>query len=245
LKGYLGSFKRIIYFLKVVMKTSIIIPIYNEEKSIKEILDKVIKIDINKEILCVNDCSTDNSVKILESYEKRGEIILISNKRNSGKGFSVREGIKKAKGEIIAIQDADLEYNPEDLKRLIKKMQEDNLSVIFGSRFMKDENKRLSLFYIGNRFLSLFASLIYMNRINDMHTCYKVIKKELLDKLKLVGNGFDLDSEIVSKILKRKIKIKEIPISYYPRTNKEGKKIKIKEGFICLWIIIKYRFKIR
>jgi len=224
------------------MKTSIIMAVYNEEKSVGQVLDQLLELKIDKEIICINDCSVDKSLDVLKKYEKDGKIVLLSNERNSGKGFSVRKGIKKAKGEIIAIQDADLEYNPKDLERLVKIMIKDDLEVIFGSRFMK-KNKGGDFFYnLGRRSLSYAASLIYMTRIDDMHTCYKITRKKLLDSFNLKGNGFDLDSEIVAKILRKGIKIREIPIDYKPRGHEEGKHIKMSDGFICLWTLIKYRF---
>jgi dolichol-phosphate mannosyltransferase len=224
------------------MKTSIIVPVYNEEKSVDKVIDKLLELKIDKEIICVDDGSSDNSLDVLKKYEKSGKIVLLSNKINSGKGFSVRRGIKKARGGIIAIQDADLEYNPKDLEKLVKIMIKDDLEVIFGSRFMR-KNKNGDFFYnLGRRSLSYAASFIYWNYIDDMHTCYKVVRKRLLDDFNLKGNGFDLDSEIVAKILRRGIKIREIPIDYRPRGHEEGKHIKMSDGFICLWILIKYRF---
>lgn len=224
------------------MKTSIIVPVYNEGNSVEKVLNRLITLNIDKEIICINDGSKDNSLEILKQYEKDGKIVLLSNDVNHGKGFSVRRGIREAKGEIIAIQDADLEYNPADLEKLVKAMIKDDLEVVFGSRFMKNNGKGISVFYLGNRFLSFTASFIYMNYIDDMHTCYKIVRKRLLDKFNLKGNGFDLDSEIVCKILRRGIKIKEIPIDYRPRGHDEGKHIKTSDGFICLWTLIKYRF---
>jgi len=224
------------------MKTSIIVPVYNEEKSVGEVIDRLIELDIDKDIICVNDCSTDKSLDVLKKYEEDSKIILLSNDINQGKGFSVRRGIKKARGEIIAIQDADLEYNPKDLEKLVRIMIKDDLEVVFGSRFMK-KNRGGSLFYnFGRRALSYAASLIYLNHIDDMHTCYKIVRKRLLDEFDLKGSGFDLDSEIVAKILRRGIKIREVPIDYSPRGHEEGKHIKMSDGFICLWILIKYRF---
>lgn len=225
------------------MKTSIIVPVYNEGNSVGEVINRLLELDIDKEIICVNDGSVDDSLDVLKKYEKDGKIVLLSNEKNSGKGFSVRRGIKVASGEIIAIQDADLEYNPDDLERLVKIMIKDDLEVIFGSRFMKNNQGGDFFYNLGRRVLSYAASFIYMNYIDDMHTCYKISRKRLLDEFDLKGNGFDLDSEIVSKILRRGIKIREIPIDYEPRGHEEGKKIKMKDGFICLWVLIKYRFK--
>lgn len=226
----------------LMMKTSIVVPVYNEQDSLKDILEKLISLDIEKEIICIDDCSTDSSKEILNDYEKKRKIRLLRNDANMGKGHCLKKGIRISKGEIIAVQDADNEYEPNDLLILVRLIEKEGLDIVFGSRFLDKKDIKMNLFYLGNRFLSNVASFLYKTKINDMHTCYKVSRKSHLDSLCLTGEGFDLDSEIVAKTLRKGVNIKEVAISYNPRTKDEGKKIKAKDGFISLWVLVKCRF---
>ena len=190
------------------MKLSIIIPTYNEEKTILQILDKIKKVnldDIAKEIIIVDDCSTDKTKEIISNLK---DIKKIYHDKNLGKGAAIRSGLKQVTGDLIIIQDADLEYNPEDYKILLKPILENKTKVVYGSRFLNNklfEKKHLLLpsHYIGNKILSFLTGLLYRHKITDMETCYKLIKREVLDNLNLNSNRFDIEPEITEKILKK------------------------------------------
>jgi dolichol-phosphate mannosyltransferase len=226
---------------------SFIVPAYNEEKTIATVLEKLIKLDVGleKEIIVVDDGSKDKTLEIVKKIkEESNSIILIaSHNTNYGKGRAINTGFKKASGDIVTIQDADLEYNLEDFKRLVKPLVQGKTKVVYGSRFLKKNAKGYSLFYIGNKFLSLMTSIIYFRKITDMETCYKLFSREVVKDLNIQSDGFALEPEITSKILKKGYKILELPIDYFPRNKKEGKKIKISDGFKALWTLIKYRFR--
>jgi dolichol-phosphate mannosyltransferase len=226
------------------MKLSIIVPVYNEEKTIKRVVKKIVGKDfgLKKEVIVVNDGSVDSTGKVLKRLKVKN-LKVISYSENRGKGFAIRKGFGSAKGDIIAIQDADLEYDLEDLKKLMDVLIKENLDVVYGSRFLKkNKNYKKNSFYFANRILSFLTSVLYFQKITDMETCYKVSRKEVLKNLELKCNRFDIEPEITSKILKEGIKIKEIPINYKPRTAKEGKKIKWKDGLSAIWVLVKERF---
>lgn len=230
------------------MKLSIIVPIYNEEKTITKILNKLLKVNlgIKKEIIIVNDGSTDNSKEVIENYlkslSKKEEFKLID-KENGGKGSAIKEGIKLATGDIITIQDADLEYNPEDYKKLINLIIEGKEKVVYGSRFLEKHKPKYRIYFLGNKFLTLLTKILYNSRITDMETCYKVFKADVIKNIDIKANHFDFEPEITARILKMGIRIKEIPISYNPRSIDEGKKINWKDGLQAIWTLIFWRFK--
>jgi len=227
------------------MKLTIIIPIHNEERTILKILNRVKNADslgLKKEIILIDDFSTDGTRDILRKIKDKN-IIKIYLDKNRGKGFAIRKGLENSTGEIILIQDADLEYNPHNYPRLIKPILDNKFSVVYGSRFLNRKNKKQKLsFYLGNRFLSTIVSILYFKKITDMETCYKVFKKEIIKDINLQSNRFEIEPEITSKLFKNKIDIIEVPIDYFPRSKQEGKKIKWRDGFIAIWTLIKYRF---
>jgi len=237
-----------------MMKLSIIVPVFNEEKTISKMLEKVECIEIpevQKQIIVVNDGSSDgtkNAIKKIKSKINRLE--CFEHKVNQGKGAAVRTGISNAKGEYIIIQDADLEYNPEDIKKLVKPILENKSSVVYGTRLKRlpsfsKEEKTLQFFlhYLGNRFLSLLTSIFYGQWVTDMETCYKLFPKKAVEDIKLNARGFEFEPEITAKLLKKGYKILEIPITTTPRGYDEGKKLNtIRDGTIALWSLIKYRF---
>jgi dolichol-phosphate mannosyltransferase len=227
-------------------KLSLIIPVYNEEKTIEKVLNEILKIKypIEREIIIIDDCSRDKTLKIINKIAKTNKDILIEkHEKNSGKGSAIRTGLKKSKGTIIGIQDADLEYNPQEHLKILKQILEKKEKIVYGSRFLgKKRIQGKTLFYLGNKFLSFSTSLLYGQKITDMETCYKFYKKECLKDIRLSGKGFEIEPEITTKFLKKGFKIKEIPIKYNPRSTNEGKKIKAKDGLVAVWYLIKERF---
>lgn len=235
------------------MKLSIIIPAYNEEKTISEILKRVLDVnygDIDKEVLVVDDGSTDNTLSLAKEFAKtHKEVKIIEHKRNKGKGSGVATGIKNATGDILIIQDADLEYNPQDIPRLIDPIIKKKFRVVYGTRlrnapviFGKDKTPLL-IHYFGNKFLSLVTSVLYGARVTDMETCYKAFDKNVLQGVRLKSRSFNFEPEVTAKILKKRIKIHEMDIKTKPRGWDEGKKLNtVRDGSIALWTLVKYRF---
>lgn len=232
------------------MKLSIIIPAYNEEKTLLRIIEKIKKTKlplfegkkIEKEIILVDDCSDDGTREILKNI-KEENIKIYYHKKNQGKGRAIRTGLEKAKGDMILIQDADLEYNPSDYGKLIEPILSKEAKVVYGSRIL-GENKTSSLiFYFGGKVITFISNLLYNTKITDEPTCYKVFRADIIKNIELKSEGFEFCPEITAKVAKRKIKIKEVPISYNPRTKKQGKKIKIKDGIIAIWTLFKYKFR--
>ncbi len=229
---------------------SIIIPAYNEAGTIRQILDKTINVslieDIRKEIIIVNDCSTDNTREVALAYMKdhqESNIILVSQEKNRGKGAAIRKGIEYLTGDYVIIQDADLEYNPEDYNSLLRLLIDDDLKVVYGSRFLKKTNKHsYQTFYWGGRLVTWVANILFCQRLTDEPTCYKLFKTDFIQAIPLKCNGFEFCPEITAKIARRGIKIREVPIGYYPRSIEEGKKIKWTDGVEAVWTLIKYRF---
>jgi len=236
------------------MKLSIIIPVYNEEKTIKPLLNAVNKIrivGIEKEIIVVDDGSTDASSRhILSLQSQILNLKSIKHKKNLGKGAAVRTGIKRATGDYIVIQDADLEYNPQEINKLIAPIIQSRAQVVYGTRlkrlpnFKRDEGSlQPFLHYLGNKFLSLITSILYAQWITDMETCYKLFPKNALVGIELRSKGFEFEPEITAKLLKKRYKIFEVPIATNPRNYHEGKKLyAFKDGPKALWALIKYRF---
>ena len=229
------------------MKLSIIIPVYNEEKTILEVIDKVKKTilkGITKEIIVVDDFSTDNTKNLLSGI-KDSSIKIFFHQKNQGKGAAIRTGLAHSTGDIILIQDADLEYNPEEYPKLLKPIIEDNVMVVYGSRLetiRKNIQSMYKLHYMGNIFLTVMTNMLYGAKITDMETGYKVFRKEVIEGIRLKARRFDFEPEITAKILKRGYKIKEVPINFAARKFNEGKKITWKDGIKAMYYLIKYRF---
>jgi len=231
------------------MKLSIIIPAYNEEKTILKTLEEVVAVTlpVDKEIIIVNDGSTDGTEQIIENSIKKfpeSNIKLLS-KKNGGKGSALKEGMRKSTGDIIIIQDADLEYDPNDYSKLIKPILEKKAKIVYGSRIKNKDNKYSHIsFLIGGIGVTLATDVLYGVFFTDEPTCYKVFHSDLKDILvNAEGNGFEWEPEITAKIIRKGYKIKEIPINYYPRTKKEGKKIKWSDGVKAIETLLKWRFK--
>lgn len=228
-------------------KLSIIIPVYNEEKTIKRIIGKVksIKLSgIQKEIIIVDDCSEDSTRIILKNLNDNF-LKIFSHKKNMGKGAAIRTGLKNSTGDIILIQDADLEYDPSQYEKLIKPINHNNADVVYGSRLnavRKNLKNMYKVHYIGNLFLTLMTNVLYGSKITDMETGYKVFRKKVIDGINLKANRFDFEPEITAKILKKGYKIHEVNIDFVARKFDEGKKITWVDGLKAVYCLIKYRF---
>ena len=234
------------------MKLTIIIPVYNEENTIVEVIKRVNVVSlpnrIIREIIVVDDASNDSSKLKVESLKQKNLRLFVHHK-NRGKGAAIRTGLKHATGDILLIQDADLEYSPDDYSRLLAPILAGNTEVVYGTR-LKDlqfgligrSKTPFATHYLGNRFLSIITSILYGTLVTDMETCYKAMTRKVYKSLKLKSNRFEIEPEITAKILKAGYKIHEVPIKVSPRGYNEGKKITWKDGFIALWTLIKYRF---
>ncbi len=225
------------------MKVSVIIPVYNEVNTIEEILRRVEAENLAAEILIVDDGSTDGTREKLVSMNEVGHLRVFFHDRNLGKGAAVRTGIQEATGDVFLIQDADLEYDPRDYPTLIQPIEEGIADVVYGSRFLGGP-RRTAMFWhmVANRMLTFITNLLYNTILSDMETGYKVFKKEVVKGMKIRANRFDFEPEFTAKIMKRKARVYEVPISFNPRDYEEGKKIGIIDAFQAVWALIKYRF---
>jgi glycosyltransferase involved in cell wall biosynthesis len=225
------------------MKLSVVVPVYNEEKTIAEILKRVQKVGLAHEIIVVDDGSSDGTAAIIKNLRSDKSIKFIAHPKNMGKGAAVRTGIEAATGEIILVQDADLEYYPEDYPALIKPIENGSADAVYGSRFMGGP-RRTTMFWhmVANKMLTFLTNILYNNILTDMETGYKLFKREILQDIKIRSNNFDFEPEITAKLLKRRARIFEVPITFNPRDYSEGKKIGLKDAFQALWALVKYRF---
>jgi len=227
----------------IKMKVSVIIPVYDEKHTIEEIVRRVKAQNIASEILIVDDGSTDGTRQIIESMDGEGDIKVILHDRNLGKGAAVRTGIQNASGDVLLIQDADLEYDPRDYSSLLQPIEEGLADVVYGSRFLGAARRPVMFWHmLANKLLTLLTNVLYDTILTDMETGYKVFKKEIVEDLKLRANRFDFEPEFSAKILKRKVRVFEVPIVFNPRDYSDGKKIGIKDAFQAVWALIKYRF---
>jgi glycosyltransferase involved in cell wall biosynthesis len=225
------------------MTLSVIIPIYNEINTLKTILDRVLATGLADEIILVDDGSTDGTRSLLAELDGQRSVRVILHATNQGKGAAVRTGISAASGDLVLIQDADLEYDPRDYPALLRPIAEGKADVVYGSRFLGGP-RRVTMFWhmLANQVLTLTTNLLYDTILSDMETGYKLFRREVLEGLVLRANRFNFEPEITAKILKRRVRIFEVPISFNPRGYAEGKKIKIKDAFEALWTLVKYRF---
>ncbi len=221
---------------------SVIMPVYNEAKTVEEILTRLSKVKEVSEIIVVDDGSTDDSVKLIKKFALKNKNIKFFAKQNGGKGSAVRFGLSKVAGNYVMIQDADLEYDPADIPAMLAPVLTDKAKVIFGSRFLGPHSNLLFWHRAGNFFLNLVINLLYDTTLSDMETCYKLLPTDLMKELDLKANGFDLEPEITCKVLQKKIRIFEVPISYVGRDFTEGKKITWEDGFAALAMIFKIKF---
>jgi glycosyltransferase involved in cell wall biosynthesis len=225
-----------------INKLSIVIPVYNEEKTLGGILARVEAVDlgVEKEIILLDDGSRDGSRGILNEYAGKHKVVF--HEKNQGKGAALRTGFKETTGDYIVVQDADLEYDPEDFKKMIAVAEEKGARVVYGSRVLQKNPKAGAFFYFGGRFLSWLANFLYGIKITDEPTCYKMFETQLLKSIPLACEKFEFCPEITAKVARLGVPIYEVAISYNPRSKKEGKKIRFKDGLIAVWVLIKYRF---
>jgi glycosyltransferase involved in cell wall biosynthesis len=222
---------------------SVIIPVYNEANTIQEIVRRVSSTGLVDEIILVDDGSRDGTREILSSFQKEKRIKVILHEHNQGKGAAIRTGLKEVTSDLALIQDADLEYDPRDFPMLLQPINEGLADVVYGSRFLGGPRRPI-LFWnmVANKILTFTTNILYNNILTDMETGYKLFKREVISDIRLHANGFDFEPEFTAKILKKHIRIYEVPIRFTPRFYEEGKKIKMKDAFIAMWTLLKYRF---
>ena len=236
------------YTRRFAMKLSIVIPVFNEANTVSALIEKVRSVDLgpglDKEIIIVNDGSSDGTREALRAYEADVAGVRVHHSVvNLGKGASIRIGFAHATGDIVTIQDADLELDPSEFKRLVVPIVDGSADVVFGSRFLGKGKKGTLSFYVANRGLSMLTNVLYGARLTDIETCYKVFRRDVLDALKLRGSRFEIEPEMVAQVLKRGFRLVELPIGYNPRTTNEGKKLSWKDGYGAIAMLVRQRFE--
>ena len=217
-------------------------PVYNERTTIDEIIDRVLQVPMRIELIVVDDCSSDGTREHLVNLQRERGFTLLLQERNQGKGAALRRGFSAVTGDIVVIQDADLEYSPEELPMLAELIVEGRADVVYGSRFLGRHRVFLFTHYLGNRLLTLVTNVLYNTMLTDMETCYKVMRREVLHGMNLQSNGFGIEPEMTAKIFKRGFRVYEVPITYDGRSYEEGKKIGWQDGVVALWVLLKHRF---
>lgn len=224
-------------------KLSVIMPVYNEAKTLMNIIDKVKAVPIEKELIIVSDYSTDGTRELLKDYQQKhpDQVKVYYFDQNRGKGAALRCGIHYAEGDFVIVQDADLEYNPEEYTKLLKVVEEKDAAVVYGSRFLGEHKNFSKAHYWGNKLLTTIFNIFYRTKLTDMETCYKLWRRDIIQNIKLKSNRFNIEPEVTAKVIKQKIKIHEVPITYEARKFDEGKKISWRDGFSAITAILKYR----
>lgn len=218
------------------MKISVLIPAYNEEDTVEEVIGRVAEVGLEKEIIVVDDCSTDRTAQILSSLRQEA-LVIVSHDQNRGKGAAIRTALSVASGDALIIQDADLEYDPQDYDKLVQPFLEGKAKVVYGVRSLAGQKWYMRW---GNRFLTMLTNLLYGSTLQDMETCYKLLAREVIDGIELYSDGFDIEAEITAKVLKKGYDIYQVPIWYSPRSDK---KLTFLDGLPTLWAIVKLRFR--
>jgi glycosyltransferase involved in cell wall biosynthesis len=224
-------------------KLSVIVPVFNERNTVAEIVRRMRSVDlpVEREIVVVDDGSDDGTRDVLTQLAD-STVRIVKHGENRGKGAAIRTGLENSTGDAVLVQDADLEYDPEDWPKLLAPILKGRARVVYGSRFTGERRNMLFLHWVGNRFLSLVTNVLYNSTLSDMETCYKLFRRDVLDGIQLRANRFDFEPEFTAKVLRRGIRIYEVPISYAGRELHEGKKITWRDGISALWTLVKYRF---
>jgi glycosyltransferase involved in cell wall biosynthesis len=227
----------------ISLRASVVIPCFNERDTVGELIDRVMAVAVDKEVIVVDDCSTDGTRELLEQrVRERGDIVLRLRDRNGGKGAAVQDGLKCANGDVVIIQDADLEYDPADYPLLLRPIQTGKAKVVYGSRFLGEHRAMYFWHTVGNQMLTLLCNVLFDTTLTDMETCYKVFTIDIARQMRLREPGWGFDPEITARILKMGNRIYEVPISYAGREFNEGKKISWRDGFVVLLTLVRYRF---
>ena len=221
---------------------SVVMPVYNERQTIEEIINRVLAVPVRIELIVVDDGSKDGTRDKLQELAQSGRFRLILQPSNRGKGHALRRGFEEVKGDLVVIQDADLEYSPEEYPDLIALICQGRADVVYGSRFLGRHRVFLFTHYLGNVFLTFMANLLYNTMLTDMETCYKVMRTEVLKSFRLKSDGFGIEPEMTAKIFKRGYRVYEVPITYDGRGYEDGKKITWRDGVVALWVLLRYRF---
>jgi len=221
---------------------SVVMPVFNELATIDEIIARVLGVPLRVELIVVDDCSTDGTRDRLRELQRAHGFTLLLQEHNQGKGAALRRGFTAVKGDVVVVQDADLEYSPEEYPELVDLIVTGRADVVYGSRFLGRHRVFLFTHYLGNRLLTLLTNILYNTMLTDMETCYKVMRREVVDGLDLQSNGFGIEPEITAKIFKRGYRVYEVPITYDGRSYEEGKKIGWKDGIVALWVLLRHRF---
>ncbi|MYA57296.1 glycosyltransferase family 2 protein [Candidatus Poribacteria bacterium] len=225
------------------MLISVIIPAFNEDQTIGQVLAVLCALPLEKQIIVVNDGSTDGTYTVLEELRATHELTVVHCQENRGKGFAIQSGLPHVKGEVVVIQDADMELDPADIPELVKPLEKENVQVVYGSRFLNGRGNASLQNFIANRILATYTNLLYGCRITDESTGYKAFSTELITRLELTCEGFEFCPEVTAKILRAGYRIHEVPVSYVPRTKKQGKKLRFwLDGLFAVWTLLKYRF---
>jgi glycosyltransferase involved in cell wall biosynthesis len=221
---------------------SVVMPVFNEKATIDEIIRRTLAVPLRLQLIVVDDCSTDGTRDMLTALQRELGFTLVLQPQNAGKGSALRRGFQEVRGDLVVIQDADLEYSPEEFPQLIELICEGRADVVYGSRFLGRHRVFMFTHYMGNRGLTMFTNLLYNTMLTDMETCYKVMRTEVLRSMTLESNGFGIEPELTAKIFKRGYRVYEVPITYDGRGYDEGKKIGWRDGFVALWVLLKFRF---
>jgi len=221
---------------------SVVMPVYNERQTVEEIIRRVLSLPMRIELVVVDDVSTDGTSEILERLQQELGFTLLRQPRNAGKGAALRRGFAAVTGDLMIVQDADLEYHPEEYPLMTDLIVSGRADVVYGSRFLGTHRVFLLTHYLGNRLLTFITNVLYNTMLTDMETCYKVMRMDVLRSIELKSNGFGIEPEITAKVFKRRYKVYEVPISYDGRGYDEGKKITWRDGVVALWVLLKYRF---
>lgn len=221
---------------------SVVMPVFNERETIDEIVGRVLAVPIRKELIVVDDCSTDGTRARLVELQQVLGFRLVLQDANRGKGAALRRGFREVSGDVVVIQDADLEYSPEEYPQLIDLICAGRADVVYGSRFIGRHRVFLFTHYLGNRLLTLVTNVLYNTMLTDMETCYKVMRTEVLRSMTLRSDGFGIEPELTAKIFKRGYRVYEVPITYDGRGYEDGKKITWRDGIVALWVLLRYRF---